>query len=215
VRSNRVRESVQVDSKACEWLRAVRVIYPDSMPTDTADGRKLFQPVCSTCMMNDIDPGGVSGKSRPTVPCGVYRRVDCRRSAWFEHLALRWVRALACATINGHALWSWWHNHCSLAEVGSRTSLDVRYTAGIGRRPARPLDRTSRRTRLQPVPDPRQGPSVRGAGRGAGNPNAEATRRMDAERNERREIAEKRIVLHNVNEFSYSGNAYTRAAHSA
>jgi hypothetical protein len=34
-----------VDNEACEWLRAVRVIYPDSMPTDTADGRKLFQPV--------------------------------------------------------------------------------------------------------------------------------------------------------------------------
>ena len=39
--------------EACERLRAVRVIYPDSMPTDTADGRKLYQPEVRTCnMMN-------------------------------------------------------------------------------------------------------------------------------------------------------------------
>ena len=44
---------MQVGSEACEWLRAVRVIYPDSMPTDTADGRKLYQPEVRTCnMMN-------------------------------------------------------------------------------------------------------------------------------------------------------------------
>ena len=79
MRSNRVRNSVPVESEACERLRAMQVIYPDSMPTDTETQRK------DESYVEYIDRVSI----RPDRH-SVYRV----SSVWhFEHLELREVRS--------------------------------------------------------------------------------------------------------------------------